>query len=187
VAAAAGAYLGVGAAAWPAALLALAFVYCQGRMLQAARGIVAWREPLTVALLIGTSLAEGAALFWLLQPWHGLGGTAPALLFGVLLLARAAIWFNYRQRLAGRVAARAQKALDRAGRVLLVAGTLVPLALLLLGVGAGVAPAALAALAGLLAVVAGAYLKFTLITRAGYNQGFAIKEVPVRGARPFGG
>ena len=187
VAAAAGAHLGVGAAAWPAALLALAFVYCQGRMLQAARGIVAWREPLTVALLIGTSLAEGAALYWLLQPWHGLGGTAPALLFGVLLLARAAIWFSYRQRLAGRVAARAQKALDRAGRVLLVAGTLVPLALLLLGVGAGVAPAALAALAGLLAVVAGAYLKFTLITRAGYNQGFAIKEVPVRGARPFGG
>jgi phenylacetyl-CoA:acceptor oxidoreductase subunit 2 len=186
VAAAAGAHFGVGAAAWPAALLALAFVYCQGRMLQAARGITAWREPLTVALLIGTSLAEGAGLYWLLQPWHGLGGTAPALLFGVLLVVRAAIWFGYRQRLAGRLAVRAQRALDLAGRVLLVAGTVVPLALLLAS-GVGAASTALASLAGLLAVVAGAYLKFTLITRAGYNQGFALKEVPVRGARPFGG
>jgi phenylacetyl-CoA:acceptor oxidoreductase subunit 2 len=187
LAAAAGAHLGVGAAAWPAALLALAFVYCQGRMLQAARGITAWREPLTVALLIGTSLAEGAALFWLLQPWHGQGGTAMALLFGLLLAVRAAIWLGYRQRLAGRAAGRAQRALDRAGRVLLVAGTVVPLALLLLAFGAGAASTALAALAGLLAAVAGAYMKFTLITRAGYNQGFAIKQAPVRGARPFGG
>jgi len=187
VAAAAGAHLGVGAAAWPAALLALAFVYCQGRMLQAARGITAWREPLTVALLVGTSLAEGAALFWLLQPWHGQGGMATALLFGLLLAVRAAIWLGYRQRLAGRAAGRAQRALDRAGRVLLVAGSVVPLALLLLAFGAGAASTALAALAGLLAAAAGAYMKFTLITRAGYNQGFAIKEAPVRGARPFGG
>ena len=187
LAAAAGAHLGVAAAAWPAALTALAFVYCQGRMLQAARGITAWHEPLTVALLIGTSFTEGAALFWLLQPWHGQGSTALALLFGVLLLVRAAIWLRYRQRLAGRVAARAQAALDRAGRVLLIGGTAVPLALLLAVFGTGAASAALAALAGLLAAVAGAYLKFTLITRAGHNRGFALKEIPVRGARPFGG
>ncbi len=186
LAAAAGAHLGVGAAAWPAALLALAFIYCQSRMLQAARGIPAWREPLSVALLIGTSLAEGAALFWLLQPWHGRGGTALALLFGVALLARAAIWLGYRRRLAGRVASRARIPLDRAGRILLLGGTVAPL-LLLLVAGFGVASTALAALAGLLAVAAGAWLKFTLVTRAGFNQGFALKEVPVRGARPHAG
>jgi phenylacetyl-CoA:acceptor oxidoreductase subunit 2 len=112
---------------------------------------------------------------------------ATVLLFGLLLAVRAAIWLGYRQRLAGRAAGRAQRALDRAGRVLLVAGSVVPLALLLLAFGAGVASAALAALAGLLAAAAGAYMKFTLITRAGYNQGFAIKQAPVRGARPFGG
>jgi len=186
-AAAAGAYLGVSAAAWPAALFALGFIYCQSRMLQAARGVTAWHEPLTVALLISTSFAEGAALFWLLQPWHGGGGAALALLFFVLLLLRAAIWFSYRQRLAGRIAARAQRSLDGAGRVLLIGGTLVPLALLLVGLGTGVAPTALAALAGLLAAAAGAYLKYTLVTRAGYNRGFALKAIPVRGARPLGG
>jgi len=186
LAAAAGAYLGVGAAAWPAALLALAFVYCQSRMLQAARGVTAWREPMSVALLVGTSLAEGAALFWLLQPWHRHGGTVLALLFGALLVARAMIWFGYRQRLAGQVAVQARRALDRAGRFLLLAGTMVPL-VLLLAYGAAASPAALASLAGLFAAAAGAYLKFTLVTRAGYNRGFAITEVPVRGMRPLGG
>jgi phenylacetyl-CoA:acceptor oxidoreductase subunit 2 len=187
LAAAAGAYFGVGAAAWPAAALALAFLYCQSRMLQAARGISAWSEPLSVPLLVGTGLAEGAALFWLAQPLHGQGGVAAAMVFGVLLLLRAAIWFGYRKRLAGRVAPRARNALDRAGRVLLVGGTAAPLALLLAGAGAGGAAAALAALAGLLAALAGAYTKFTLVTRAGFNRGFELKQVPVRGARPLGG
>jgi phenylacetyl-CoA:acceptor oxidoreductase subunit 2 len=187
LAAAAGAHFGINAAAWPAAALALAFLYCQSRMLQAARGISAWSEPLSVPLLVGTGLAEGAALFWLAQPLHGQGGLAAAMVFGVLLLLRAAIWFGYRKRLAGRVAPRARKALDRAGRVLLVGGTAAPVALLLAGAGAGGAAAALVALAGLLAALAGAYSKFTLVTRAGFNRGFALKEVPVRGARPLGG
>jgi len=186
LAAAAGAHFGIGAAAWPAAVLALAFLYCQSRMLQAARGISAWSEPLSVPLLVSTGLAEGAAVFWLAQPWHGQGGVAAALLFGALLLLRAAIWVVYRKRLAGRAAPRARKALDRAGRVLLVGGTVVPL-LLLAGSSAGVAAAALVALAGLLAALAGAYVKFTLVTRAGFNRGFALKEVPVRGARSLGG
>jgi phenylacetyl-CoA:acceptor oxidoreductase 26-kDa subunit len=98
---------------------------------------------------------------------------------------RAGLWLVYRQRLAGRLAKRAQTALDRAGSVLLIGGTAMPLALLL-AFGAGAASAALAALAGLLAALAGAYLKFALITRAGYNRGFALKELPVRGARSFG-
>jgi hypothetical protein len=49
----------------------------------------------------------------------------------------------------------------------------------------GAASAALTALAGLLAALAGSYLKFVLITRAGYNQGFALPALPVRGVRPF--
>lgn len=58
-----------------AALLALAFLYCQARILQAAKGIPAWREPLTVPLLVATGLAEGAGLFWLLAPWWGQGSS----------------------------------------------------------------------------------------------------------------
>jgi phenylacetyl-CoA:acceptor oxidoreductase 26-kDa subunit len=186
-AAAAGAVYGVQHVAWLPAAVALVFIVCQSRMLQAARGIVAWREPRVVALLLTTSLAEGAGLFWLAQLWHGHGGAWPALLFVTLLLLRAGVWFAYRQRLTGKAASRALQALDRASRVLLIGGTALPLTLLVVAFGLGAAPAALTALAGLLAALAGGYLKFVLITRAGYNQGFALRELPVRGARPFSG
>ncbi|MGB2818684.1 MAG: hypothetical protein WBC37_15845 [Burkholderiaceae bacterium] len=185
-AAAAGAYFGMQHLAWIPAAVALAFIYCQSRMLRGARGIVAWREPRVVALLLATSLAEGAGLFWLAQPWHGRGSAWLAVLFGALLLMRAGVWIAYRQRLTGKAAPRALRALDRASRVLLIGGTVLPLALVALAFGTGTAPAALTALAGLFGALAGSYLKFVLVTRAGYNQGFALRELPVRGARPFG-
>jgi phenylacetyl-CoA:acceptor oxidoreductase subunit 2 len=180
IAAVLGLCVDVNGMAWPPALVSLVFVYCQSRMLQAARGITAWREPLVVALLVATSLAEGAGLFWLAQPWHGARGSWLAVLFAAFLIVRVVIWTAYRQRLSGQAASRALKALDGAGRVLIIAGTVVPLALLLLGA-AGVSGTRLAVLAGLLAALAGAYMKFVLITRAGYNQGFALREIPVRG------
>jgi phenylacetyl-CoA:acceptor oxidoreductase subunit 2 len=188
LAAAAGVYSGIDGLVWLPAALALVFVYCQGRMLRAARGITAWREPLTVPLLLSTSLAEGAGVFFVALLWHGPAGAAMAVLFGVLVLARAAVLLAYRQRLSGRIAPRANRALDRAGRALLIGGTALPLALLLAAAWTGGATAvALGALAGLAAALAGAHLKFTLVTRAGYNQGFALRSLPVRGARPFGG
>ena len=49
-------------------------------------------------------------------------------------------------------------------------------------IGGGLA-APLLVVAGLLAVAAGAWFKFTLITRAGFNQGFALAHLPVRGVR----
>jgi phenylacetyl-CoA:acceptor oxidoreductase subunit 2 len=45
-----------------AALAAAAFLYCQARLLQAAKGIPAWRAPRTVPLIVSAGLAEGAAL-----------------------------------------------------------------------------------------------------------------------------
>ncbi len=184
--AAAGAYVGVDGAAWPVALLAFVFVYSQSRMLQAARGIAAWREPLTVALLVSTSFAEGAGLFWLAQPWHQQGTTSLAVVFAVLLLVRAGFWLVYRGRLAGQVVPRALAALDRAGRTVLLSGTAAPLLLLVVAAIDGAAATTLVVLAGLLAVLSGAYMKFALVTRAAYNQGFALKQLPVRGARAVG-
>ena len=66
------------------------------------------------------------------------------------------------------------------------AGTLAPLvliAIILFGVIAGAATHWVAALAGLAAALAGAYAKLTLVTRAGFNQGFALAHLPVRGVR----
>jgi phenylacetyl-CoA:acceptor oxidoreductase subunit 2 len=168
---------------WPqvtpiAALLALAFVYCQGRILRAARGIPAWREPRVVPFIVATGLAEGAGLLMLAAP--AIVSTRAWLLglVALLLLARLVLWAAYRQRLA----ARACGALAPAAHGLQWAGTLLPLALMAL-VAAGVFSPLLLAPVGLLAAAAGAWFKFALITRAGFNQGFALTQLPVRGVR----
>ena len=97
------------------------------------------------------------------------------------------MWRRYRNALDAAPAALA--ALDRAATVLRWIGTAVPLALIgaALAFALGGAPTteaiagAAAALAGVAAVFAGAWFKFTLVTRAGFNQGFAL--VQLAGAR----
>ena len=179
--------LAVPGCAWVAAALALAFVYCQGRMLQGAKGIPAWREPLLTPLIVTTGLAEGAGLFFLTAPLHATGTQLLLAIFGALVLVRMLVWFAYRRRLAAAAAPGANLALDRAGRMLQIAGTLVPLVLIAAMVGGAVSAAQtplIAAIAGLAATAAGVYTKYTIVTRAGFNQGFALAHLPVRGARP---
>ena len=178
---------GITGFAWIAAILALVFVYCQGRMLQAAKGIPAWREPLIAPLFVVTALAEGGGWFFVTDLMHRTGTQATLVAFGVAVLARVFVWLAYRRRLAGVTARGATMALDRTGRVLQIAGTVVPLMLVIAvvtGVVSGPQVAVLAALAGLAAAIAGAHLKYTLITRAAFNQGFTIAHLPVRGVRP---
>ncbi len=167
---------------WLAAVLALGFVYCQARIVQAAKGIPAWREPRIVPLLVLTGLAAGAGLLLLARPALFEGRLLLLGLAAALVLARALAWQLYRQRLAARM----PEALGAAGRRLTQAGSVVPLLLLgLLGSGlaGGVLGQVLSAAAGALIVGTGAWLGFTLITRAGFNQGFALAHLPVRGVR----
>jgi len=177
---------GVPGAAPVAAGLALAFVFCQARLLQAAKGIPAWREMLLVPLVVTTGLAEGGGLFFAGVPWHDAGNLWLLTGFGALVLVRVLVWLGYRRNLSGTLAQGATDALDRAGKVLQLAGTVVPLALVA-AIATGFVPGALtawvAAIAGLAAAVAGAYTKFTIITGAGFNQGFALAHLPIRGAR----
>ena len=174
---------------WLAAALALAFIYCQSRMLQAAKGIPAWREPLVVPLLVLTGLAEGGGLWLLAQSAQSAHAWKSPLALGLvagLVLARLGVWLAYRKRLAARVAPRALAAVDAAGRWLQLAGSVGPLIVLALvpsGLIGGALAAALLVAAGLLAAGCGSWFKFTLITRAGFNQGFALAHLPVRGVR----
>ncbi len=182
-----GAAAGVSAGIPIAAVLALVFVFCQGRMLQAAKGIPAWREPLLVPLIVATALTEGGGVFLLTAPLHGAATESLTAAFGVFVIARVLVWFAYRRRVDGTLASPANAALDRAGRVLQLAGTLLPLVLIAVigtGIIAGQQILAVAAAAGLAALLAGSYFKLTLVTRAGFNQGFALSHLPVRGARP---
>ena len=171
---------------WLAAAFALAFVYCQANIIRAARGIPAWREPLAVPLVVVTGFTEGAGVFVAASPLTESTTLGLLALFAALVVIRELVWLAYRKRLAGRLAAQADAALDRAGVLLQFAGPLAPLvlvALIAVGVAGPATVRPLAALAGALAALAGGYLKYTLITRAAFNQGFALVHLPVRGVR----
>ena len=159
---------------------ALAFVFCQGRILRASKGIPAWRTAGITPLIMATGLAEGSGLY-LIASGGGGATRAPLALFALALVARAIAWRSYRASLgSGRPLA----TLEPSAKWLLNAGTVTPLVLILLArfVLPQLFPAS-AVLAGVLALTAGWYFKFTLVTRAAFNQGFALPRLPVRGSR----
>ena len=163
-----------GAALWrpqlflpAAAAAALAFVWCQGRILRASKGIPAWRAPQVGLLIVSTALAEGAGLC--------LAFTAEPLLltwFALAAVLRAIAWSRYR-------AVTRNPALEAPGKALVQLGTVAALALAFAGYWV---PAA-APLAGAAALATGLWLKYALVTRAAFNQGFALPRTPVRGTR----
>ena len=63
----------------------------------------------------------------------------------------------------------------------LAAGLVLPLVLVVVGLLLDVAAPALFALAGLSVFTTGWAIKFILITRAAFNQGFALPHTPIRG------
>jgi len=153
------------------AIAALAFLYCQGRILRAAKGIPAWRAPQVVMLVMTTGLAEGAGLMMIL-------GQEPLVtsLFAAALIARGFAWSGYWAAMR-QPASRA--ALVASGKMLIQAGTIAPLVLVVGGI---FLPQA-AILAGIAAILTGWRLKYLLVTRAAFNQGFALPQLPVRGVR----
>jgi phenylacetyl-CoA:acceptor oxidoreductase subunit 2 len=145
-----------------AAVAALAFLYCQARILRAAKGIPAWRAPEGVPLVVATGLAEGAGLCLLFSQQELLIG-----LFIVAVSGRAFAWARYRA------------AVTVSNLLPALYGTL-PIVVIAL---ASFHVREAAMLAGVAAVASGWWLKFSLVTRAAPAQGFTLPRVPVRGAR----
>lgn len=150
-----------------AAAAALAFVFCQGQILRASKGIPAWRAPQVVLLIVSTSLAEGAGLCLLFT-------TAPLALtwFGLAVVLRGFAWTRY-------AAAVRSAALVNPAKAVVQIGTVAALAFAVLGYWV---PGA-AELAGIAAIATGLWVKFAIVTRASLNQGFDLPRLPVRGAR----
>ncbi len=172
-------------AIWLGALLALLFLYCQARILNAAKGIPAWRQKLVVPLIMATGLTEGAGLLVLLTALGGASQTVwlpTALLF--LLLLRALLWRAYCHDLSAQGAPKqALAALGKLELPFIKIGHWAPALVLLAALLQPTLAAApwLAALAGLFAMAGGWLFKYTLIVRASYTQGYALAQVPVRG------
>jgi len=178
-------YLQNAAVAAIAALVGLLFLYCQSMILKEAKGIPAWRAAPVVPLIIVTGIAEGAGLFLVLAlAVPGLEQKTSAVAGALLALLglRALVWIGYLAALRKAGAPTRTFEIWQACRLWLIAFAVVlPVIALTLGLLVPATGSLAFAAGGLCAFVSGWALKFILVTRASYSQGFALDHVPVRG------
>ncbi|MDE0943998.1 MAG: dimethyl sulfoxide reductase anchor subunit [Alphaproteobacteria bacterium] len=174
-------------AMWLAAILAAVYLFCQARILHGSKGIPAWRHPALMPVIMVTGLAEGCG--FLLLGTAIFGGSALwalALLIG-LVLGRWLSWRRYLSELTATGApTKALAVLNGATPMINNVGhfgAAVFAVLAIIWVDAG---PWLGALAGLLAIAGGWWMKFMVIARAAFNQGFALPMTPVRGVGEAG-
>ncbi len=164
-----------------AAMVGLGFLYCQARILRAAKGIRAWSEPAILPLILTSGLAEGAGVYLVLAGLLGAPQLWACALSLVLCGARYAAWRHYRIQLAANGAPVDSLIVLRDAEPLAAwLGHAVPAVLLVLAL-AGVLPGALGALAGIALAATGWYVKVLIVLRAARSNGFAVAHTPVRG------
>ncbi len=166
-----------------AALLAALFLYCQARILKASKGIPAWREPAIVPLVIATGLAEGTGLAIVaLVATGNLTSRWIVAALVVILIVRDLMWRQYRRALASSGAPKgALRVLEDINLPFSLAGNWGPVVLLLASIPEYGVANAFALIASIAAVGAGWFMKFTIVARAAFNQGFALPALPIRG------
>lgn len=165
-----------------AALCALGFLYCQARILRAARGIPTWRELTLTPYMLVSGPTEGASLFAGFAVW-AYGGVVWVLPLAIVLIAaRAAAWAYYRNGLEKRGAPEESlEVLDRMAPGFYLVGHAFPVLLFIAALAAVPGGLWLVSVGGFLAALAGWQAKRILITRAARTQGIAIPRTPVRG------
>jgi len=173
-----------------AAIAGMTFLFSQAMILKEAKGIPAWRIAAIVPLIMATGLTEGIGLFLVatsLLPSFSVMAAPAAITVVLLAGVRSWTWHSYRAALARAGApTRALKVLSDLNPLLLLVGLATPVALIVAGFLALSTQSALFGLAGICVTVAGGMLKLVLVTRAGFNQGFALERTPARGAGPAG-
>ena len=179
-------WTGSQALVWAAAVLALVYLSCQAQMIKASKGIPAWRNPRIVPLIMLTGLCEGASLAILVAAAtadHAYLKWLEAFLLA-LVLARGLAWYAYRSGLQHEGApTRALAALSRIELPFAMLGNWTPLVLLFIALASSSVNVIfwLGVISALAAFGSGWLFKVVLITRAAYNQGFALPRLPVRG------
>ena len=167
-------------------ILAFAFLVCQAKILHRARGIPAWRAPLIPWMIVASGLLEGTCLLAVLLVWlQGSGRIAPLLsLAGLILVAlNAALWIAYRITAAKQgIVPLARRVIAGISPPLHVLGHVIPAFMFVLAL-ASSGIALVCMLTGAVAAIAGgAYWKFMIVVRGGFQQGFAMPMLPQRGS-----
>jgi len=156
-----------------AGVLGLVFLYCQGRILKGSKGIPAWREPAVMPLILSTGLTEGTSMLVLVLI---LFDSLPAgLAFTLLVFAvlRTWAWFHYREALQrAQAPAGTQQQFKNLHGWFVAGGNVIPIVLAATFAFGGHDWMIL--LAALLALFAGWHMKFVLVAKAAFVQGYGI-------------
>jgi len=176
----AGFFLDIPALIALAGILGLTYLYCQGRILLASKGIPSWREPAVLPLIIATGLCEGSGLLLLTTYIIGTAADIGWVLFAFVafLAFRTYSWLTYRNKLiAAKAPAKTLSILNGIHPLILWGSNVVPLVLLLAAMFISGMTALFACTAAILAVVGGWYMKFTIVARASQVQGYALGKL----------
>jgi phenylacetyl-CoA:acceptor oxidoreductase subunit 2 len=160
-------------------------------ILQAAKGIPAWRTPKIVPLIVTTGLAEGGGLFLAIAAQF----PAPRSVVEVAAVAavtlaalRGWVWRSYLATLTAEGApAKTLSAYRLLRPWMFVLGLALPMILTIVGFASPTLGGTMFVLGGLSIAAAGMLLKLIIVTVAAFNQGFAIAHTPVRGSGRAGG
>ncbi|MFN0304230.1 MAG: 4Fe-4S dicluster domain-containing protein [Burkholderiales bacterium] len=168
------------------AFAAIGFVYCQAQILHAAKGIPAWRAPLIPTMIFASGLFEGVGMIALLTGLVPAMVKASVMIAGtglVLTILNAALFHRYRStaRQEG-IPPLARRALDDLAPVVHSTGHALPALLFFVALVAPIDPATLLPLAGFSVLAGGFWWKFVIVTRASFQQGFALPNAPQRGS-----
>ena len=188
------AYLGAGDG-WrdAAGLLALLFLFCQGKILNLAKGVPAWRARSIPNLIITSGLLEGAGLLCIAGAVLQMQAQEPdGTLFGLtrltsllgfaLAMSAGLTWKRYlRHAELEGMGPLAIAELRRATPLLHIVGHLVPMILLCMAFVLFIHPI-FVLIGGLGACIGGLLWKVTVITRASHQQGFSLPRKPQRGS-----
>ncbi|MCP4412019.1 MAG: phenylacetyl-CoA:acceptor oxidoreductase [Gammaproteobacteria bacterium] len=157
-------------------LFAVTFLYCQVRILQAAKGIPAWCHPALKPYIFISGLAEALGVAVILP------GTDSQLLLislALALLIRFILWRNYSQKLHSEKRTEAScKVIDGIFQKVLITHCLA-LALLISFWFTG--STIVLVISGVLTTSIGWYCKIIIITKAAQTRSFLIPRTPVRG------
>ncbi|MDP6174997.1 MAG: 4Fe-4S dicluster domain-containing protein, partial [Rhodospirillales bacterium] len=169
-----------------AAMGAGAFLYCQGRILHAGKGIPAWRVAQMPWMLVAAGLLEGAALLAIVFVRYDQTMPPPGLAAGWvigLVLVNAFLWRRYLSNApAWGIGPLDQAVLARTTPWLHGLGHVLPVVLFGAYLAWPAAPAWVVELGAILAIAGGFLWKAVVITRACRQQSFALGKYPYRGS-----
>lgn len=161
-----------------AGLAGIAFLYCQARILRAAKGVPAWREPSIVMLIVTTGMVEGIAYLVLVQVAFAEPAENIQMFLAGFLILRLFAWFIYQGRLlASDPPSQVKAALPRLGTWFVIFGHFFPVLLIAGSYMDSPFSQINTSISTIIVVLSGWHLKFVLVTRLAHVQGFGLGKL----------